>query len=229
MDHLNGSVGRDGRNDHDDVLGVQRALNQNAHLIGLALPLPEDGNLDALTAAAIISFQRAVVHISSPDGRVDPHGTTWRVLSGEHAQAVPAAFVQLPSDVGSYAIYTSDDKVFAVPSVILSIKTLADQVLTSTGIHLCVGDISYQNGGKMAPHASHRRGVDVDVRPLRNDGKEAPVTYLDPAYSRDLTQTLVDLAHQDPNLKFIFFNDALIHGVKPWVGHDNHLHLHFDP
>src|SRR5262249_7709851 len=40
-----------------------------------------------------------------------------------------------------------------------------------------IGDISKRGGGKISSHVSHRKGVDVDVRPVRNDNQELPVTY----------------------------------------------------
>jgi len=224
---LNGSVGQGGRNDHDDVLLVQRLLNKNLHIMGLLSPVPEDGNLDAATEEAIVTFQRAVVHLGTPDGRVDPHGKTWSMLTGAQAQAVQAPFIQLPGEGVGYYLYTSTDKLYGTPATIQCIQSIAANVNAAMSVRVAVGDISFQNGGKMSPHESHRRGVDVDIRPLRDDGAEQPVTIADQAYSRAKTKQMVEIIRDDPNLKSILFNDTAIAGVTYFQGHHNHLHLRF--
>jgi hypothetical protein len=60
---------------------------------------------------------------------------------------------------------------------------------------------------------------------MRTDGQEKPVTWQDPAYSRQLTQLLVDNFRAHANCTKIFFNDPNINGVQPLAGHDNHLHI----
>ena len=40
-----------------------------------------------------------------------------------------------------------------------------------------VGDISLRGGGDIEGHASHETGRDVDLRPMKNDGTEGPVTW----------------------------------------------------
>ncbi len=226
MDRLNSSVGRGGKNDHTDVLQVQKKLNKNLHLLGAVTPLREDGTIGPATLEAIVLFQRVAVRISVPDGRVDPHGRTWAMLAGDQGHTT-SSFIQLPGDSGEYYIYTQAGKSYGTPATILSVKSLAVAVKAALGIRIAVGDISLQNGGHMAPHDSHTRGVDVDIRPLRDDGVEGRVAYQENAYSRERTQRLVDLVHEDPNLKSILFNDPRVSGVKPWAGHDNHLHIRF--
>lgn len=97
------------------------------------------------------------------------------------------------------------------------------------GVRLGVGDISKLNGGAIGGHASHQRGIDVDIRPLRNDGKEEPITFQNAKYSRKLTQALVHalLANTIIPVKSILFNDLEVQGVSPFAGHDNHLHVRF--
>jgi hypothetical protein len=226
MDRLNGSVGRGGKNEHADVLQVQRKLNKNLHLMGMVTPLSEDGTLGPATLEAIALFQRVAVRITVPDGRVDPHGRTWAMLAGDQGHTT-SAFIQLPGDSGEYYIYTQVSKVYGTPATILSIKSLAAAVKAALGIRIAIGDISFQNGGHMAPHDSHTRGVDVDIRPLRDDGVEGRVAMREKGYSVEKTRRLVELVHEDSNLKSILFNDSRIRGVKPWAGHDNHLHMRF--
>jgi hypothetical protein len=97
------------------------------------------------------------------------------------------------------------------------------------GIRLGIGDISKLNGGAIGGHASHQRGIDVDIRPLRSDGKEEPITFQGALYSRQLTQALVHALRANTIIpvKTILFNDPNVQGVSPFAGHDNHLHVRF--
>jgi hypothetical protein len=55
-----------------------------------------------------------------------------------------------------------------------------------------VGDISVAGGGAMKGHAGHTKGLEIDIRLMRNDGKLAGTDYRSKAYSRELTQDLVN-------------------------------------
>ena len=91
-----------------------------------------------------------------------------------------------------------------------------------------VGDISSAGGPKMSGHVSHRLGIEVDIRPVRKDGKQLGCTYRDGAYDRTGTEKLITLFRTcaaGPLL--IYFNDVKIPGVKPRVKHDNHFHIQF--
>jgi Penicillin-insensitive murein endopeptidase/Putative peptidoglycan binding domain len=227
MYRLSGSVGQGGRNGHDDVQLVQKLLNKNGHLVDVG-DVPEDGNLDDRTQAAIVAFQRRIVRLSAPDGRVDPRGRTWRILLGDQPHGATVELSQLTNTdtAGGFYTYENPDRMWGTDATLASIRKLAAGLITK-GIVIGVGDISFAHGGRMPPHASHRRGVDADLRPQREDQARAPVTYTDPAYSRARTQMVVDEVHKDDNLEFIFFNDKDVRGVRPWEGHDNHLHLRF--
>jgi murein endopeptidase len=227
MYRLGGSVGQGGRNAHDDVMLVQKLLNKNSHLAPAIGQLAETGVVDDPTQAAILVFQRSVVRLSSPDGRIDPHGRTWRMLVGDQSQSTNVAFVQLNGENGNFYLYSPQDRVWGTPSVIQSIRTVAND-LRPHGFEIGVGDISFQQGGRMAPHGSHRRGADVDIRPIRADGKRLPVTITDPNYSRDRTKLLVETLFAQSNVTLILFNDTNIQGVRFYEGHHNHLHVRFE-
>jgi hypothetical protein len=82
--HITQSVGASGRNRRDDIMLVQRLLAQHhTH------PGPVDGLCGPRTVHAILNFQSRF--LTRPDGRVDPHGTTWRHLQPAHAPGAPAA------------------------------------------------------------------------------------------------------------------------------------------
>jgi hypothetical protein len=99
------------------------------------------------------------------------------------------------------------------------------------GPRIGIGDLSVRCGGAMPGHASHRRGLDADIRPVRGDGMEGPVSYGQPGYSQSLTQDLVNRLRANRRLRvqYIFFNDPGIRGVRPWPNHHNHLHVRFFP
>lgn len=88
-----------------------------------------------------------------------------------------------------------------------------------------VGNITLMNGLTDKDHQSHKAGLDVDIRPIRKDGKELPTTCKSVSYDRHATLRLVQIMQQTGLLRTILFNDSLLPGVKPWVGHDDHLHI----
>ncbi|MEP7121143.1 MAG: penicillin-insensitive murein endopeptidase [Byssovorax sp.] len=226
MFRLTGSVGQGARNAHDDVQLVQIQLNKNAHLVAEIGNVPEDGILDDTTQRAIVAFQTRIMRMSAPDGRVDPHGRTWRILLGDLPHAAPVVFAQLTADDGSFYTYSNADRLWGTPATLQAIRTLAT-ALNAAGIVIGVGDISFAQGARMPPHASHRRGIDVDIRPQRTDEARSPVRIDDPAYSHDRTLLVVQELQKAPTLDLILFNDSKIEGVRFYEGHNNHLHCRF--
>lgn len=90
-----------------------------------------------------------------------------------------------------------------------------------------VGNISIA-GGLDFGHKSHRKGLEVDVRPLRKDGLHQPVTYLSPDYDLEATRVLIQLFRACTAARLlIFFNDNRIPSVLPLADHDNHFHVQF--
>lgn len=81
MATISGSVGRGGAlNKRQDVITIQTLINQNIHLLVPLRPLQINGVIGPITIAAIEEFQRRVVHMQRPDGRIDPQGQTLRKL-----------------------------------------------------------------------------------------------------------------------------------------------------
>jgi putative chitinase len=73
-------VGRNAIANRDNTTTLQVLLNLNLDkLIGIP-PLSEDGIVGPRTIGAIEEFQRRVVGLKTPDGRVDPNGLTLRKL-----------------------------------------------------------------------------------------------------------------------------------------------------
>lgn len=78
---LKHSVGPKGsKNDPADVRVIQELLNENLGLLIPYAPLVVNGDVTPGTVALIEAFQRRVVGLRKPDGRVDPGGTTWKKL-----------------------------------------------------------------------------------------------------------------------------------------------------
>jgi len=78
------SVGRGGLNRSDDVRLVQELLNR--HLRPAQPPLIVNGVVDARLLAALEAFQRRVVQMHRPDGRVEPGSRTLTALTRQAEQ-----------------------------------------------------------------------------------------------------------------------------------------------
>jgi hypothetical protein len=147
--------------------------------------------------------------------------------------APPAVNTVLPrSGPGFYSYHPgSPQRQYGTAGTIAALQAIgaAWAAAHPAGPRIGIGDVSFRGGGKMPPHASHDKGVDVDVRLMRSHGKELAGTFRDRTYSRALTQQLVDAirANKVAAVKVIYFNDPSVTGVKPWKGHDNHLHVRF--
>jgi hypothetical protein len=228
MYRITGSVGTGGRNAHDDVQVVQKLLLKNAHLVPEIGAVPQDGNLDDVTQAAILAFQKRIVGLSSPDGRVDPRGRTFRILQGEQPQAATVILTKFSSADSGGALYSyeNQDRQYGTPATLDVVATMGRAFLAA-GLQVGIGDISFMHGGRMPPHESHRRGVDVDLRLQRTDGAHVGVTIHDKEYSRDNTRKVVEVVLAQPSTTLVLNNDSQIKGVRPWPGHDNHIHVRF--
>jgi hypothetical protein len=89
MASISASVGRGGVNKDADVRTVQELLNKHVLSLGLALLLV-DGDAGPNTTDALKKYQKVVVGLSKPDGRIDPGGKTWQSLSGGQSFTPPS-------------------------------------------------------------------------------------------------------------------------------------------
>ncbi|MCS0612895.1 hypothetical protein NX783_09095 [Massilia kyonggiensis] len=97
-----------------------------------------------------------------------------------------------------------------------------------------IGNISVANGLRY-DHASHMKGIEMDIRPVRKDkmvGQEARCSRFDPkVYDRDATIKLVRLFLEHPFTNFIYFNDDKVQQacgpgrVRSFRDHNDHLHI----
>jgi hypothetical protein len=181
------------------------------------------GICDEATIEGIRFFQK--LFWPSPDGKIDPGGRTFRKL----VEIVALKFAPLPQGgtVGYYS-YSAGSRQWGTEKTIESLKSVASQFATKKpGVNIGIGDISFRLGGKMSPHDSHQKGKNVDIRPLRTDGLQEPVSIDDDEYSHDDTKLLVEQLLADANVKSILFNDKKIPKVTYYQGHHNHLHVNF--
>lgn len=88
-----------------------------------------------------------------------------------------------------------------------------------------VGDMSLAGGPASKDHRTHMRGLEVDVRPLRKDGLELPVTWMEAVYDKDATAKLIELFRIFAPVAVIYFNAPDISSVIEMVKHDNHFHV----
>lgn len=88
-----------------------------------------------------------------------------------------------------------------------------------------MGNINRADGLDDDDHASHLDGLQVDVRPVRKDGLELPVSWTDYQYDKEATARLIGLFRTFAPVKSVLFNDTSIPFVKIAKGHDDHFHV----
>lgn len=134
---------------------------------------------------------------------------------------------QSPEQAGYYTYGTPGNGAgqFAHPSLISMLCQVERRWNQIDERKFGVGNISKHGGVPYPGHLSHRKGTEVDIRLIRKDGKEARVTRFDPAYDRDATKKLIGLLWETGAVRVILFNDSSIPKVKPWLNHDDHLHV----
>lgn len=105
------SVGKGGVNQRQDVTTIQELINANIGKITPLAPLTVDGLIGKKTIGAIEEFQRRVVRLRSPDGRVDPGGKTLRFLNqgapvGGRPTEDEEDVTKIPSGTGPFFPFT---------------------------------------------------------------------------------------------------------------------------
>ena len=144
---------------------------------------------------------------------------------------VEAVETLLPESGVGYLTYnrgTNGESQYGRAATIQGIIKLGFEWAREHSIKFSVGHISKQGGGQMIPHQTHRNGTEFDIRPLRNDGQNLPVTISDAYYSPALTKELVLLIRQIFPGATIAFNDPVLINEKLTVflaGQDNHIHV----
>ncbi|MEX3073478.1 N-acetylmuramidase domain-containing protein [Vibrio alginolyticus] len=142
---LNGSVGLGGKNADADVRMVQRSINQLLSSLRGVNELKVDGKLgsrpeNSKTVAAIKVFQKSVVGMVRPDGRIDVNGRSHLKLSGQVARQSLATVYTLPI-VSSKESLTESDYINVAQK--LGCEAAAIKAVSEVESH---GDAYFSNG-----------------------------------------------------------------------------------
>jgi murein endopeptidase len=99
---------------------------------------------------------------------------------------------------------------------------------------VALGDVGLEHGGRIDGHASHRVGLDVDVRPIRKARDQCSwgTNWRSTTYDRAATRALIKAiqATASGHVKVIYFNDPVLikEGLTRWYeGHEDHLHIRY--
>jgi hypothetical protein len=103
MSKITHSVGRAGVNRPQDVAQVREMLNRQIGALTPYAPLAPTGACDCPVMALIEEFQRRVMGVPAPDGRIDPNGRTLRALESMGAAAKPGS-APAPPNVSGLAL-----------------------------------------------------------------------------------------------------------------------------
>lgn len=138
---------------------------------------------------------------------------------------------QTPMDSGYYVygkLYGKPAKgayEFSHPIMMTAVLPVALEWQATDKRRFGVGDISLADGIKTPDHGGHRGGLNVDIRPLRKDGREDPVTWRDAAYDQQGTRRLIEMFRTFAPVVSVIFNDPGIAFLAKADKHDDHFHL----
>ncbi len=102
-----------------------------------------------------------------------------------------------------------------------------------SGLVLEIRDLSKKEGGNFnPPHASHQKGIDYDMRLIRNDRKQGGTIVGSSTYSKEYNEELVKIILEDNNTQYIGFLNSDIQDkygekIRLWKGHDDHFHVRY--
>jgi peptidoglycan hydrolase-like protein with peptidoglycan-binding domain len=201
------------------VLAVRQLLNAK-HQAGL----DARGPFDASVEAAVQAFRmRAGLRQS---GALDE--PSWRHLLGGWMQP------ELDGAMCGYDLHAGPSRKWGTAAAVAQLSAAAELFQRRTGQRLAVGDISFERGGRVSGHRTHRVGLDVDVRAARSDGRScrAGIAHTMRSYDREGTRELIRAIHDAApgKVKLIYFNDPVLvrEGLTVrYPNHDAHLHIRY--
>jgi hypothetical protein len=204
----------------DAVRALQTWLVEKVHAT-----IPVSGSFGAATQASVIAFQR---HMGlSRTGVVDT--ATWRALAWHYEAPRFSATSLCDYSVGNGPANWGTAEATAV------LESVGRTVVALGFGRVAVGDVSFEHGGPIPGHQTHRVGLDVDVRPLRRANDQcviAGTTWRSAAYDRAATRAMIQRfrAYAVGHVRTIYFNDPILIGehLTTWLaGHDDHIHVRF--
>lgn len=203
----------------EPVLTLQRQLNEKQ-----AAGLTPTGTWNAATEAAVRSFER---HVGlAVDGRAD--GTFWRYL---------IAHFDLPrfssSGLCDYTPGVANAN-WGTGAAVGQIEAAAATMVAKGYGRVALGNIGLEHGGDIAGHETHEVGLDVDVRPIRDNRDQCRygTNIRLASYDRTATRVLIRAirAAAPGHVKLIYFNDPKLVAeglTTSYPGHDDHLHIRY--
>lgn len=136
---------------------------------------------------------------------------------------------QAPEGAGYYVYGTPEqgEGQYAHPAMMTMLLFVERQWAAIDSRKFGIGNISLAGGEAYEKHRSHKKGLEVDVRPVRKDGKRTALYWQwTDQYDQLATAKLIELFRSYPGVRKIYFNDPdLRHLVHPLVNHDNHFHV----
>ena len=197
---------------------LQRQLNAKRRA-GLAV----DGIYGTATRNAVIAFQK---HIGmTQHGNVGP--VTWRRILWHYD------YPSFKTALCDYSVGNGKAN-WGTGAAIGQIEAAATAFLKIGHGRVPIGDVSREHGGNIALHQSHEVGLDVDLRPVRDNENQCTwgTNWRYASYDRGATRALVKAirAAAPGHVKLIYFNDPVLirEGLTRWYsGHDDHLHVRY--
>lgn len=200
------------------VKALQRQLNEKR-----AARLRLTGVYDAATRDAVAAFQR---HARlTPTGAVD--GLTWRTLISHLDRPVWA------DRLCDYSVGNGPAN-WGTGAAIGQLEAAGQRMIAAGYGRIALGDVSLEHPGDIAGHMSHERGLDADLRPIRDNRDQCRwgTNYRFASYDRTATRALIRAirATAPGHVRLIYFNDPVLirEGLTTWyTGHDDHLHVRY--
>ncbi len=178
-----------------------------------------------------------------------------RVLGSTNAGCLVGAERLAPEGPGWQAVRVGRNRHWGHPVLLEAVQGLAARAQATGLGALWVGDMSQPRGGPLPyGHSSHQAGLDVDVwleigpkprsTPAQREAIDVPSVVLPSGDGVDHTRwrpghaRLIRLAVETPGVDRVLVNPAIkrelcrvaagepwLRRVRPWWGHDAHLHL----
>jgi conjugal transfer mating pair stabilization protein TraG len=161
--------------------------------------------------------------------KADRAGDLLGIGGGGGADAGPVTSV-LPRSGEGFRTYSAPARQYGTESVVIELRASSAEWARRGGSPVNIGDVSKSGGGGISGHEAHEQGRQVDIRPFRRDGGNAPVTWQSRAYDREQTRNYIEFMKDRNPGTTVLFNDPVLvkEGLtQKYEGHDNHLHFSF--
>ncbi|GGB16958.1 peptidoglycan-binding domain-containing protein [Agarivorans gilvus] len=168
---IQGSVGAKGINSRLDVRTIQTGLNR-VLFKGYSTKLTEDGLMGPHTLRVILRFQREIIRMVHPDGRIDPNGRSLKVLSSYSASAPSNTSIVSKGHSGSGRSYSAISAHGPSAAFAVNYRANAKRVLSHYTISV-LKQIMMLSGVNNIAISSTWRTPDDQARIMFGDNKSA--------------------------------------------------------